>query len=113
MLIDDAISSVQDGSDIVEQVTQALIECKGLTEEVVNRVDVVTDGVEVQTSSIKQVTESIDQLSSVVQTNSATSEESAAASEKLASQAAAIKNLVGRFNLRYSNGNIHSSSSTT
>ena len=113
VLIDDAISSVQDGSDIVEQVTQALIECKGLTEEVVNRVDVVTDGVEVQTSSIKQVTESIDQLSSVVQTNSATSEESAAASEKLASQAAAIKNLVGRFNLRYSNGNIHSSSSTT
>ncbi len=103
-LIDGAINSVQDGSDIVEQVTQALIECKGLTDEVVKRVDVVTDGVEVQTSSIKQVTVSIDQLSSVVQTNSATSEESAAASEELASQATAMKNLVGRFTLRTDDG---------
>ena len=103
-LIDGAISSVQDGNDIVEQVTQALIECKGLTDEVVKRVDVVTDGVEVQTSSIKQVTEGIDQLSSVVQTNSATSEESAAASEELASQATAMKNLVGQFTLRTDDG---------
>ena len=59
-----------------------------------------SQGVEVQTDSIQQVTGSIDQLSSVVQTNSATSEESAAASEELASQAATIKNLVGRFKLR-------------
>ncbi|NBH19689.1 methyl-accepting chemotaxis protein [Clostridiaceae bacterium] len=107
-LIDGAINSVQDGNDIVEQVTQALVECKGLTEEVVKRVDVVTDGVDVQTASIKQVTENIDQLSSVVQTNSATSEESAAASEELASQAATIKNLVGRFKLRRTDGSIHS-----
>ncbi len=99
-LIDSAIRSVKDGNDIVEQVTQALIECKSLTDEVVKRVDVVTQGVEVQTDSIQQVTGSIDQLSSVVQTNSATSEESAAASEELASQAATIKNLVGRFKLR-------------
>ncbi len=107
-LIDDAISSVQDGSDIVEQVTQALIARKGLTDEGVKRVDVVTDGVEVQTSSIKQVTESIDQLSSVVQTNSATSEESAAASEELASQAANMKNLVERFTLRRTDGSTYS-----
>ncbi|MCI8514528.1 MAG: methyl-accepting chemotaxis protein [Lachnospiraceae bacterium] len=107
-LIDDAISSVQDGSDVAKQVTQALIECKGLTDEVVNRVDVVTDGVKVQTVSIKQVTESIDQLSSVVQTNSATSEESAAASEELASQASTIKSLVGRFNLRRTDGSTRS-----
>lgn len=99
-LIDSAIKSVQDGSDIVEEVSQALIECKDLTDEVVKRVDVVTDGVEVQTDSIKQVTVSIDQLSSVVQTNSATSEESAAASEELDSQATSMKNLVGRFTLR-------------
>ncbi len=103
-LIDEAIISVQGGSTIVGQVTQALIECKKLTEEVVVRVDVVTDGVETQTDSIKQVTESIDQLSSVVQTNSATSEESAAASEELASQAATMKELVGHFRLRHIDG---------
>ena len=72
--------------------------------------DVVTDGVEVQTSSIKQVTQSIDQLSSVVQTNSATSEESAAASEELASQASTMKNLVGRFKLRRTDGSTHTTS---
>ncbi|MCI8844618.1 MAG: methyl-accepting chemotaxis protein [Oscillospiraceae bacterium] len=109
-LIDGAISSVKDGSNIVEQVTHALLECKGLTDEVVKRVDVVTDGVEVQTSSIKQVTQSIDQLSSVVQTNSATSEESAAASEELASQASTMKNLVGRFKLRRTDGSTHTTS---
>lgn len=106
-IIDKAISSVHGGSDIVEQVTQGLIECRELTEEVVNCVEVVANGVEVQTASIKQVTESIDQRSSVVQTNSATSEESAAASEELASQAATIKNLVGRFNFRHTGGSIH------
>lgn len=100
VLIDDAISSVRDGSNVVEEVTQALVECKKLTDEVVKRVDVVTEGVEVQTESIREVKESIDQLSSVVQTNSATSEESAAASEELASQAAIMKSLVGHFKLR-------------
>lgn len=112
-LIDSAISSVQEGSDIVEHVTQALVECKILTDEVVKRVDVVTNGVEVQTVSIKQVTESIDQLSSVVQTNSATSEESAAASEELASQAVTIKNLVGRFRLRRTDDHIYPAAPTT
>lgn len=112
-LIDEAINSVRGGSDIVEQVTQALIECKGLTEEVVKRVEVVTDGVEVQTVSIQQVTESIDQLSSVVQTNSATSEESAAASEELASQAVTINNLVGRFHFRHTDGSIPPASPIT
>ncbi len=112
-LIDSAITSVKDGSNIVDQVTQALVECKELTDEVVKRVDVVTQGVEVQTTSIRQVTEGIDQLSSVVQTNSATSEESAAASEELASQATTIKNLVGRFQLRRTNGAAHSSAPVT
>ena len=110
-LIDGAINSAKDGSHIVEQFTQALIECKELTDEVVKRVDIVTDGVEIQTTSIKQVTESIDQLSSVVQTNSATSEESAAASEELASQADTMKSLVGRFNLRRTDGRTLSAAS--
>ncbi len=100
-LIDASLLSVNDGTVIVEQITQALVECKELTEEVVQRVDVVTQGVEVQNTSIQQVTGAIDQLSSVVQTNSATSEESAAASEELASQASTIKSLVGRFTLHH------------
>ena len=40
------------------------------------------------------------QVSQVVQTNSSTSEESAAASEELSSQAAFLKELVGKFNLK-------------
>lgn len=109
-LINEAINSVQDGNQIVEHVTQSLIDCKKLTDDVINRVDVVTKGVEIQTISINQVTEGIGQLSSVVQTTSATSEESAAASEELASQASMIKNLVGRFKFRKEDRNFHAAS---
>jgi len=53
-----------------------------------------------QATAIAQVNRGIEQVSQVTQTNSATAEESAAASEELSSQAALVKEMVGRFSLR-------------
>lgn len=53
-----------------------------------------------QASGIAQVNQGVMQVSKVVQTNSATSQESAAASEELSSQAAMLKETVGKFKLK-------------
>ena len=53
---------------------------------------------------VAQVNKGIEQVSQVTQTNSATAEESAAASEELSSQAALLREMVGRFSLREQSG---------
>ena len=101
-LIESSISSVAEGSDVVNKVTESLeltsVHAGGVTE----KMSIVVEAVENQTAAIGQVTEGIDQISSVVQTNSATSEESAAASEELSSQASLLKQLVSSFQVKQS-----------
>ena len=98
--IDRSIISVQEGNEIVEQVSNSLSKTVELAGRAINDMQNVASAVEQEAESVSQVTEGIDQISSVVQTNSATSEESAAASQELSGQAALMKELLGRFKLR-------------
>ena len=98
-LIDSSITAVNEGSQAVTNVTQALERTSVLAGNVTSKMDIVVEAVENQTTAITQVTEGIDQISSVVQTNSATAEESAAASEELSAEASGLKQLVDRFTL--------------
>ena len=99
-LIDNSITSVQEGSDIVKQVSESLNKTVEATKLSMEAIQDITKAVEEESESIAQVTEGIDQISAVVQTNSATSEESAAASEELSSQASLMKSLMAKFKLR-------------
>ena len=99
-LIDNSITSVQDGSEIVKRVSESLDKTVQATNESMSALQEIAKAVEEEASAIAQVTEGIDQISSVVQTNSATAEESAAASEELSSQSQLMKELVGRFRLK-------------
>ncbi len=99
-LIESSIASVNEGSDVVEKVTQALARTSESAGGVTEKMSIVVEAVESQTTAITQVTEGIDQISAVVQTNSATSEECAAASEELSSQASLFQRLVSAFQLR-------------
>ena len=99
-LIDNSIASVQDGSHIVDRVSESLKKTVDATEELKKSIDSIAKAVEEEAESIAQVTEGIDQISSVVQTNSATSEESAATSEELSSQASMMKAMMAKFKLR-------------
>ena len=103
-LIDNSITSVQDGSEIVKRVSESLDKTVLATNESMSALQEIAKAVEEEASAIAQVTEGIDQISSVVQTNSATSEQSAAASEELSSQASLMKDLLSKFRLRNDSG---------
>jgi len=103
-LIDNSITSVQDGSEIVKRVSESLDKTVQATNESMSALQEIAKAVEEEAEAIAQVTEGIDQISSVVQTNSATSEQSAAASEELSSQASLMKDLLSKFRLRSDSG---------
>ncbi len=96
-LIENSITAVHEGADVVGKVTESLERTTVLAGGVTALMDQVTEAVESQTTAIAQITEGIDQISAVVQTNSATSEECAAASEELSSQASIMHQLMAEF----------------
>ena len=96
-LIENSITAVREGADVVNKVTESLEQTTVLAGGVSKLMDQVTEAVESQTTAIAQITEGIDQISAVVQTNSATSEECAAASEELSSQANIMHQLMAEF----------------
>ena len=99
-LIESSIASVNEGSDVVAMVTQALERTSQSASGVTEKMSLVVESVESQTTAIAQITEGIDQISAVVNTNSATSEECASASAELSSQASLLKKLVSSFRLK-------------
>ena len=98
-LIENSITAVEEGADVVGKVTESLARTTELTSGVVSMMESVAEAVETQNAAIAQVTEGIDQISAVVQTNSATSEECAAASEELSSQANIMHQLMAEFHI--------------
>ena len=112
-LIDRSISSVQNGNNIVKQVSESLGRTVEAAEHTLGLIQEISSAAEEEAEAIAQVTEGIDQISAVVQTNSATSEESAAASEELSSQAALMKDLMAKFKLRTMDDRYAAGSSAT
>ena len=98
-LIVSSITSVNEGSHVVENVTAALEATAASAGNVTAKMNIVVKAVEDQTIAIAQVTDGIEQISSVVQTNSATAQQSAAASEELSAEAAGLKQMVDEFTL--------------
>ena len=99
-LIENSISSVEKGTEIVRDVSDALNQSTEKVLEAMQNMQTVSDAVRQESESIRQVMEGIEQISAVVQTNSATSEESAAASEELTSHAESVRQMVSNFKLR-------------
>ncbi len=104
-LIQESVTSVEEGNEIVQRVVSALQKTKELTEQTVADVGLVADAAAKEADSISQISLGIDQIASVVQTNSASSEEFAAASEEVSSQMAISKSILDKFILAGSKGN--------
>lgn len=100
VLIESAITAVDQGTEIVDMAAHSLDEAVEKTTLVSQKIEEISSASEQQTRSIVQITSGIEQISAVVQTNSATAEESAAASEELTSQAQLLQELVQNFKLK-------------
>lgn len=99
-LIGHSVKAIEDGSLVVEKVTDSVTAAVEMAGQAVERMEQVTKAVEDQTDAIEQVASGIGQISGVVQNNSATAQESAATSQELSGQAEMLKRLVGSFRLR-------------
>ncbi|SDN62268.1 methyl-accepting chemotaxis protein [Acetanaerobacterium elongatum] len=99
-LIEQSIASVAKGTKIAQQTAQSLEQIAKNAEGVNDMVMRISSATNDQATAVVQINMGMEQMSSVVQNNSATAEESAASSEELSSQAAMLKELIARFELK-------------
>jgi len=99
-LIEGSIKKTEAGTKIADETAAALTQIVEGVEKAVELVAEIAGASNHQATAISEVNRGIEQMSQVVQTNSATSQEAAAAAEELSSQAAMLKNMVSRFQLR-------------
>lgn len=99
-LIENSITAVDKGTDLVNTTAKSLAKVIVSVEETAEAINEVSDASELQTQSINQVSQGIEQISAVVENNSATAQESAATSEELSAQAQTLKSLVDQFKLK-------------
>ncbi len=98
-LIEKSILSVTDGVNIATNTAKSLQIVSEKTKNIKDVISEIDIASQVQASSISEINQGIEQISSIVQNNAATAEESSASSEELSSQAAMLKDEVGKFKL--------------
>ncbi|WP_253198673.1 methyl-accepting chemotaxis protein [Clostridium estertheticum] len=106
-LVEGSIKKVEFGTKIANNTAESLNQIVLGVSKAATLVGEIAAASNEQATAIYQINKGIEQVSDVVQTNSATSEQSAAASEELSSQAAMLKNMVGKFNLKGSTSLAH------
>ena len=99
-MIDKSIAKSDEGTGIAQDTSGALKKIKEGVNGTAGIINEISKSSNDQATGIAQINKGIEQVSKIVQTNSATAEQSAAASEELFSQAANMKELVGRFKVR-------------
>lgn len=105
-LIGRSVRAVEDGSLVVDKVTDSVTTAVEFAGQAVERMEQVAKSVEDQTDAIEQIAAGIEQISGVVQNNSATAQESAAISQELSGQAEMLKHLVSSFRLKRAKADI-------
>jgi len=99
-MIEGSIQKTEIGAKIAEETSKALEEIVLGTAKVTDLIGEIAAASKEQAVGIGQINESLNQFDQVTQQNSASSEELAAASEEMSSQAAMVKQMLGRFKLR-------------
>lgn len=104
-MIQNSIEAVEDGSTLAAETARALEDAANNATIVVQALTGIAQASSEQEQAVSQVSQGLDQVSKVVQVNAATAQESAAASQELSGQAALLKNLIQKFNIRSIEGN--------
>ena len=98
-LINRSISSVENGTTIVDHTADALHQVNDHTENVVDHINILTDNFEKQVAELENVTYSLDRINQIIHSNSDTASISAAASQELAGMAEELAGMVSEFNI--------------
>ena len=101
-LIEQSLAAVVYGTKVAEETAASLRNIAGGTDEMISKINQISEASKRQAAATEMVSTGIDQISDIVQTNSATAEESAAASEELYGQSQVLKSRVSRFKLHVS-----------
>lgn len=99
-LIDKSIREVQKGNEIAEQTAVSLNDVIKEMDTMVMAVADIRQASDRQAVSVKEIEKGFEAIGTVTENNSAAAEETSATSEELSAQAAALKGLVERFQLR-------------
>ena len=98
-LIQDSVSKVEVGSELVNKSGHTLSEIVSSVKRVTDIVSEIAAASREQASGIEQVNRAVTQMDQVVQTNAAQTEELTSTAEGLAGQASQLQHLVAQFNL--------------
>ena len=96
-LINDSVSKVNDGSELVEQSGETLKSIVNEIEQVSSMIDNISTSAREQTTGIEQVNSAVLQMDQMTQQNAALVEEAAAASQSMSEQAQEMSKLVAFF----------------
>ena len=99
-LITKSIETVENGTNIVNETAQSLMQVVNNTGEITSIIADIADAAREQASAIEQINTGFEQMSDAVTMNSMTAQESASSSEELAAQAQNLKGLISRFSLK-------------
>jgi methyl-accepting chemotaxis protein len=99
VLINDSVSKVERGSQLVEQAGQTMVEVVTSVKRVTDVVAEISNASQEQSHGIAQVNLAITQMDEATQQNSALVEEAAAAANAMMEQASALAGIVSTFKL--------------
>ncbi len=99
-LLGETIGSMEEGVAAADDTARSMLAAAGMAEEMDSLIGGIADYTKQQAVIAEEISHGINQIAVVVQSNVDMAESSAAASEELSSQAAALKELVARFQLK-------------
>lgn len=100
VLLRQTVEAMDEGVRAAQDTADSMLGVVGRADDMSKLIDDIADYTRQQDANATEITQGIEQISTVVQTNVATAEQSAAASEELSGQAAMLRELVAKFQLR-------------
>lgn len=99
-LIEKSIQSVENGTAIVNETAQSLVNAVNGSRLFTELIDQISEASNQQAESVTHITSGIHQISDVIHANSEAAEQSASASDELSRQSLLMRDLVNRFQLK-------------
>lgn len=100
-LIENSLKSIEYGTSVANDTAKSLNSIIENASKITEFINEISKASIEQASSVNRVNGEVEKISTVIQNNSASAEQSAAASQELNSQAQILKELVGKFVLKY------------